>query len=155
MASLYDIHQEILDTIDFSTGEILDVARFEELKLARDEKIENIGLWIKNLRAEAEAYKAEKDAFADKQKRAENKAESLKRYLDKMLDGKKFKSTKLEVSYRRSTSVEVDETKLPANWLREVPATYVVDKAEITKALKVGEAIEGAKLVENSLIQVK
>ena len=153
--SLYTINQQILECIDLSTGEILDTAAFDQLQMERDEKIENIALWIKSLKADALAYKNEKDAFAEKQKRAENKAESLTKYLASVLNGKKFKSVRAEVSYRKSTSVLVDETKLSAKWMREVPATHVVDKVEITKAIKAGENIEGAELIERNNIQVR
>ena len=67
--SLYTINQQILECIDLSTGEILDTAAFDQLQMERDEKIENIALWIKSLKADALAYKNEKDAFAEKQKR--------------------------------------------------------------------------------------
>ena len=153
--NLYEINQAIIDCVDLSTGEILDTAAFDQLQMERDEKIENIALWIKSLKAEALAYKNEKDAFAEKQKRAENKAESLTKYLASVLNGKKFKSVRAEVSYRKSTSVLVDETKLSAKWMREVPATHVVDKVEITKAIKAGENIEGAELIERNNIQVR
>ena len=155
MANLYEINEQLLSLTDEESGEITDWSAFEALQLARDEKIENIALYHKNLLAEAAALKAEEKSFADRRKRAENKADSLKRYLDTALQGKKFNTVKVAITYRKSTSVEVDESKLPANWLREVPASYVVDKVEITKALKAGEAIEGAALVTKSLIQVK
>lgn len=155
MASLYEISEQLLNLTDSESGEITDWDSFEALQMARDEKIENIALWIKNLRSEAEAIKAEEKAFADRRKRAENKADSLKNYLSTLLNGSKFNTTKVAISYRKSSSVEVDETKLPANWLREVPATHVVDKVEIAKALKAGESIEGATLIENNNIQVK
>lgn len=155
MSSLYEINAELLSLTDSETGEITDWSAFEALQLARDEKIENIALYHKNLLAEAAALKAEEKSFAERRKRAENKADSLKRYLDTALQGQKFNTVKVAISYRKSTSVEVDETKLPANWLREVPATHVVDKVEIAKALKAGEEIDGATLVENSLIQIK
>ena len=154
MASLYEINEELLNLTDLETGEVSDWEQFEALQMARDEKIENIGLWIKNLNSEALAYKAEKDAFAEKQKRAENKAESLKKYLDSVLAGSKFKTTKLEVSYRKSTSVSIDESKLPAEYLQEV-VSYKVDKRDIGDKLKAGEVIEGATLVENKNIQIK
>ena len=154
MASLYEISQEILNLTDLDTGEILDESKFDELQMARDEKIENIGLWIKNLNSEALAYKAEKDSFAEKQKRAENKAESLKKYLDSVLAGSKFKTTKLEVSYRKSTSVSIDEDKLSKEYKQEV-ISYKVDKRDIGDKLKAGEVIEGAELVENNLIRIK
>ena len=155
MASLYEINEHLLNLTDSETGEITDWSAFEALQLARDEKIENIALYHKNLLAEAAALKAEEKSFAERRKRAENKAESLKRYLDSALQGQKFTSTKVAISYRKSTSVEVDETKLPANWLREIPATHVVDKVEIAKALKAGETVEGATLITNNNIQIK
>ena len=153
--SLYTINQEILNCIDTNTGEILDEQAFEALQMERNEKLENIALWVKNLLSEAEALKAEEKALADRRKSAENKADSLKRYLDTALNGQKFNTTKVAISYRKSTAVEVDESKLPAKWLRVVPETHVVDRVEIAKALKAGEKITGAELVERNNIQVK
>ena len=66
--NLYEIDAEIMNCVDVETGEIFDVDKFEELSLSREAKIENICLWIKNLKAEIEALKAEKDAFAKRQK---------------------------------------------------------------------------------------
>ena len=155
MSSLYQINEQLLNLTDSETGEIEDWSAFEALQMARDEKIENIALYHKNLLAEAAALKAEEKSFSERRKRAENKADSLKNYLATSLNGNKFNTTKVAISYRKSTSVEVDETKLPANWLREIPATHVVDKVEITKALKAGETIEGATLKESNNIQIK
>ena len=155
MSNLYEIRQELLDCVDTNTGEITDTARFDDLQMEYEEKVENIALWIKTLNADAEAYKNEKNAFAEREKKARNKAESLKQYLTDTLNGRKFTTLSVDINWRKSTSVEVDESKLPANWLREVPATHVVDKVEIAKALKAGETIEGATLVTNNNIQVK
>ena len=155
MSSLYEIREELLSVVDTDTGEITDTARFDELQMEYEEKIENIALWIKTLNADAEAYKNEKNAFAEREKRARNKAESLKQYLTDTLNGRKFTTLSVDINWRKSTSVEVDESKLPANWLREIPATHVVDKVEIAKALKAGEKIEGATLVTNNNIQIK
>ena len=155
MASLYEINEQLLDCVDTETGEITDIARFDDLQMEYEEKVENIALWIKTLNADAEAYKNEKNAFAEREKRAKNKAESLKQYLPDTLNGRKFTTLSVDINWRKSTSVEVDETKLPANWLREVPATHVVDKVEITKALKAGESIEGATLITKDNIQIK
>ena len=75
---LYEIDQALVDLVDNETGEIIDIEVFDSLQMERDEKIESIALYIKDLKAEAEALKAEKLAFAERQKVAENKAESLK-----------------------------------------------------------------------------
>ena len=155
MANLYEINKELLNCIDLETGEIIDTEKFDQLQLEKNDKLENVALWYKNLLAEAAAFKAEKDVFAEKQKRAEAKAESLKKYLDNALHGNKFSTVKVDITYRKSTRVEVDEIKLPANWMREIPATHVVDKIEIAKALKAGIDIVGAELVENNNIQIK
>ena len=155
MSSLYDIDTRILNLTDNETGEILDEQAFEALQMERNEKLENIALWVKNLTREAEALKAEEKAFYERRKSAENKAESLKRYLNSALKGQKFNTTKVAISYRKSTAVEVDETKLSDKWLREIPASYVVDKIEITKALKAGELVDGATLVEKNNLSIK
>lgn len=153
--NLYEINQEILNCIDLDTGEIVDIAKFDELQLSLNEKLENIALWYKNLLADAAAYKAEKDNFAEKQKRATAKAESLKNYLDGALNGKKFSTVKVDVSYRKSTSVEViDQEAIPEQYLRTV-TTVSPDKTELAKALKVGEHIDGVELKESQNIQIK
>ena len=43
--------------------------------------------------ADAEALKAEKNAFAEREKAAKNKAESIKRYLSSVLQGKSLPQT--------------------------------------------------------------
>jgi len=155
MANLYEINKELLACIDLETGEILDTDKFDELQLERNDKLENVALWYKNLQSEAQAYRAEKDAFAEKQKRAENKAESLKKYLDSALHGGKFDTVKVSISYRKSTSVDIlDVEKLPEAY-RKTVTTVTADKTEIAKVLKAGEVIEGAELVENNNIQIK
>ena len=155
MSSLYEINEQLLNCIDLQTGEIIDTEKFDALQLERTDKLENVALWYKNLLSEAAAFKAEKDAFAEKQKRAEAKAESLKKYLDSALHGSKFDTTKVNISYRKSTSVEViDQEAIPEQYLRTV-TTVSPDKTEIAKALKVGEIVEGVTLKETNNIQIK
>ena len=96
--NLFEIDNEIMNCIDEETGEVIDIEKLDDLQMQREEKIENICLWIKNLKAEAEALKEEKDNFAKRQKAAENKAESLKQYIESYLNGEKYKSTISESS---------------------------------------------------------
>ena len=155
--NLYEIDNAILDCVDVETGEIFDAVKFEELAMERDEKIENICLWIKNLNAEAEALKAEKDAFAQRQKAAESKAENLKKYIASYLCGTAFKTSKVAVSFRKSVSVELSDdiniSSLPDEYLRFKEPE--VNKTEIKKALSAGKVIAGAFLVEKQNIQIK
>lgn len=155
MASLYEINNELLECTDLETGEVIDTEKFDQLKMARDDKIENIALWYKNLLAEAEAYKSEKNLFAEREKRALSKADGLKKYLHLSLRGAKFKTVKAEISYRKSTSVEIEDIdKLPEDYKKTVESV-AADKNGIAKALKEGIEVSGAKLVENNNIQIK
>lgn len=152
--NLYQIEQEILDCVDLETGEIIDLDRIEELEMARDQKVENICLWIKNLNAEVEALKAEKKSFEERQKKAENKAESLKRYMTSYLGGRSFSTSKVAVSFRKSEKVEIAEgTLLPDEYLRFKEPE--VNKTELKKALKNGVEVFGCCLVESQNIQIK
>lgn len=151
---LYEIDNQIMNCIDEETGEIIDIEKFESLQMEREQKIENIALWYKNLCADVAAYKAEKESFAEKERVAKNKAESLKRFLDSVLSGNPFKTTKVAVSYRKSISVEIDDiSKIDNKYLRfREPEA---DKTLIKEALKNGEIIEGAQLIEKQNIQIK
>ena len=152
--NLYEIDAEILGCVDVETGEIFDVDKFEELSLTRDAKIENICLWIKNLKAQAEALKAEKDSFAQRQKAAETKMESLKRYISTYLEGTSFESAKVKVSFRKSEAVEILEgAVIPDEYLRFKEPE--VNKTELKAALKKGVHIAGVSIVENQNIQIK
>ena len=76
--------------VDTETGEVIDIEAIEALEMEREQKIENIGLWIKELTAQSEALKAEKNRLAEREKSAKSKAERLKEFLTAYLDGKKF-----------------------------------------------------------------
>lgn len=147
MASLYEIDQEIMMCLDQETGEIIDPEWLDALQMERNSKIENVALWIKNLQADANAYKAEKDAFADREKKALAKIESLKKWLAMACDGQKFNTWRCAVSFRKSERVDItDESKIPQELLT-VKYTTAPDKAAIKEALKAGEIIEGCTLV--------
>ena len=150
---LYEIDQAIMGLVD-ETGEIIDIEAFDSLQMERDAKIENIALYIKDLKAEAEALKAEKIAFAERQKVAENKVESLKNYLAYALKGQAFKSTKAVVSFRKTQQVDVpDIYALDENFLRYKEPE--ADKTAIKEAIKAGQTVKGATLIENTSVIIK
>ena len=151
---LYEIDEAILSCIDADTGEILDADKLNALQIEREKKLENVALWIKNLTSDAEALKAEKQAFAERQKAAESKAESLKKWLTEALAGEKFKTTKVAVSFRKTKSVQVaDIWQLDESYVKYAEPT--ADKAAIKKAIEAGQEVAGATLVENVSISVK
>ena len=155
MASLYEFDKSILECIDQETGEMIDPDRLEALFMERNQKIENVALWIKILQSDALAFKAEKEAFAEREKAANAKIEQLKKYLAQALDGQKFSTGKCAVSFRRSEQVEVlDETIIPRAYMVET-VTYKPDKKLIKEMLKDGEQVSGCQLIENLNPQIK
>lgn len=142
--------------VDTETGEIIDLEALAALEMERDKKIENLGCWYKNLLADAEALKAQKAAFAEREKAARNKAESLKSFLSRYLDGKKFETTKVVISFRKSEAVEFD-----SSFIHDVPPDFLkfkepeLDKTAVKKAIKNGETVPGCELVTRQNVQVK
>ena len=151
---LYEINQSILDCIDNETGEIIDADKLNDLQIARDEKLENLALWYKDLLAEANALKEEKETFAEREKAAKNKAESIKNYLSHVLNGENFKTTKCALSFRKSEKTVIDDIySIPESFLKY--SEPKADLTEIKKAIKNGEEIKGAHLEETQNIQIK
>lgn len=152
--TLYEIDAAIMECCDWETGEIIDIERLDELEMARDEKIENICLWIKNLSAEAEALKAEKLAFEARQKVTNNKLENLKKYITQYLGGQKFKTTKVDVSFRKSESLDISPgAVVPEEYLKYKEPE--VNKTDLKKAVKAGLKIDGVRIVTNQNLQIK
>ena len=151
---LYEIDQAIMDCIDMETGEIVDAEKLDALQMKRDSKIENVACWIKELKAEAEALKAEKIAFAERQKVAENKMESLKKWLAYALNGQAFKTVRANVTFRTTQQVSVpDIYKLDENFLKYKEPE--ADKTAIKEAIKAGKVVAGAELVKNTSVIIK
>ena len=157
--TLYEINQQIIKAIEFGydpeTGEILDDSALKELKIARDDKLENLILWVKDIRAEEEAIKAEEKALKDRREANHRKGDSITRYIQATLAGEKFKTAKCAVSYRKSETVEfTDQSQVPEEYWRE-KVTREPDKVALKTALKAGESIPGTYLEEHKNMTIK
>ena len=156
--TLFEINKAILEfdyEIDEETGEILNAEALDALQLAREEKIEGVGLWIKNLTAEAEAVKKEKDAMADRQRRLEKKAESLKNYLVYALQGERFSTPRIAISWRKSESVLIPDEALLDDRFVNITMIKKPDKKLIKDTLKAGREVPGAELITKQNLQIK
>lgn len=152
--TLYDIDEAILACIDQETGEIIDESALAELQMEREKKIHNIAAFIINLRAEAAAAKERKEVFAARQKAAENKAESLQKYLERQLDGAKWSDADFKITWRNSVATEIyDEDAVPIDY--KVAQQPKLDKAGILRTLKMGKDVPGARLIERQNMQLK
>ena len=147
------------ECVDLETGEIDQEkanSLLEGLQEAWDTKVENIGLFIKNIEAEAKAIKEEEKNLADRRKALENKSESLKAYLQYSLeahDKEKFETAKIKMSFRASQQVVIlDETKVPEQYLK---VKTEIDKTAIKTALKEGATFDYATIVDKKNLQIK
>ena len=156
--TLYEINEAIRNfkwEVDEETGEILNVDELDKLNLAKEEKIEAIGILIKECKAEGEAIKAEIANLTARLKRNVKRMESLLDYMRYALQGESFKTARVQATFRRSQKVEIlDENVIPDEFMKiETKRTPVKDL--IKKAIKSGKEVKGAELVENSTLTVK
>lgn len=158
--NLYEINQEIMNCVDEETGEIIDVEKLAELELERDTKIENIGLWYKNLISDVVALKSEIEVLIERKKKAESKSEQLKILLDNILDGRKFETSKVSMCYRKSKAVDIDDGFV--NWAIENNRNDLLrykepepNKMVIKEAILSNGDIAFAKITEKNNLMVR
>lgn len=161
--NLFEINSAIENfefKVDEETGEILNISDLDNLELEKNTKIENIALFIKNLKANEKALDDEYKAMYARKKATVNKRQSLEKYLAKALDCNKFETPKCKLSFRKSTQVDVDEDFI--NWaLKNRPELVKTDivqkpiKKDIMKALKDNEELEHCSLRYENNLQIK
>jgi hypothetical protein len=153
--TIYEIDAAILDCIDMETGEVIDIDRLNALEMERDQKVSNVACWVKDLKAEAEAIKAEKQSLDKRQRAAENKAEQLKNYLTYVLNGTKYKDARVSISYRRSESVQCSDDAINTLPDEFIKVEKSVKKTELKEAMKNGQTFEGCEIVTKDSIQIR
>ena len=164
--NLYEIDKKINEFmtngfekfVDPETGEFDEQGfndELEGLEIAKNEKIENIGLFIKNLTTDVADLKAEEKALAERRKTKENKIDFLKSILSGALCGEKFETAKIALSFRKSEQVQIsDIDNLPKEFLTQ-KVTISPNKTEIKKAIKDGQNVAGAEIVTVQNLQIK
>lgn len=160
MAYLYElqgIYAELqsMELDDETFKDTLESIDFQE---DLEKNIEYFVKMFKNAQADAEMFKAEKEAFYKKQKDSEVKAERFKERIKEAMElseVKKVDAGPFNVSLRKSKKVEIlDETKIPIEYKTE-KIEYKPNKKEIGRLLKFGEIIAGARLAKSENLQIK
>lgn len=153
--AIYKLYDEFVNP---ETGELTDpdafAERYAELEISREEIIENTLLLYKNCVSDAEAIAAEIKTLKARQAALEKRADRLKADASDALNGEKFQTAKVAVSWRKSTAAEVDESLCPEEYIT-TKVTIAPDKKAITAALKAGQEIPGCKLVERVNMSVR
>lgn len=166
--TLREIDQAIQDLIDElldpETGALLDEdgMEFELLQMAREEKIKNTALYFRQLAGEAKVLADEITRLQKKKKVTENKMKGLKYLLDQTLRGQKFHHPLVDVSYRKSTYLDItNENAVIAfcqesghlDCLKQKPIE--ISTSDITRLIKDGVEVPGAEIAERYNLGVK
>ena len=158
---LYEIDaaiENLLEQEDPETGELLcDYEQLEALMMARETKLENVALYVKNKTAEAEAIKQEKLALEKRQQQANRKIERARAFLEQYLGGQKLTTPRVSVSWRNSEQVEVSDAffSCAANEAFFRYKQPEADRKAISAAIKSGLTVPGAELIARQNMQIK
>ena len=163
MRALYEIDAAILECVDIETGEIFDPEKLDALQMERNQKLEGVALWVKDLKAEAAAVKEEADKLNARKKAIDNKVDSLKQWLLYALGGEKLKTARCNVYQTHSQKLNVPDEPGLIGFLQTLnePEKFLrfkepeLKKDDIKKALKDGYEIPGASLEETESIVIK
>ena len=159
MATIYEIadkYKFIQQMIEDGT----DPAIFAEALAAIDgeagEKLESYAMVLKNVESDINGVDAEIKRLQERKKAMQNNVSRMKDNMSMLLqeiEGNRLKTDKFTFSFRKSTSVQIDDISL-------IPMDYIktetsVIKTDIKKALANGEQVAGASLVENQSLSIR
>ena len=159
--TLWEINNAIMACVDAETGEIIDFDQLDKLELAREEKLENIALYIKALEAEAAAIREEEKTLAARRKVKENKAARLREYLATALGGQPFETARVALSFRSSQAVKVTDPVALLDYLEDNYDDCLTYKAPTVRLdavkllIKRGVAVPGAEIETRNNLQMK
>jgi thioesterase domain-containing protein len=167
--TLYEINTKYLALLDaIANDEIPEEAIADTLEAVQAEfndKAEAIGLYIKNLSAEAEAIKAEVDALLERLRAKNNKVESLKNYLLSAMQasGKaKIETARIRLSVANNPpSVDIEDEGLFADWAKEnkpellIPQPPKISRQDIKNLLNSGTSIPYCALKVKQSLRIK
>lgn len=138
-------NEAIQDTLESLNGEL-------------ETKAENYVKVIKNMQAEADAYKAEINRMSDRKKSIENGIERMKNALFNAMqvtETEKIKGDLFTISLRNGAPQlpqELDWHTVPVHYLKEQEPK--IDRVELLKAVKSGE-VTGIELVKGQSLSIR
>lgn len=157
--NLYEMTTNAHALYDLLTSGEIDEQTFADTleAMGTEEKLESYCKVIRQLEADVEALKTEKDRIASKQKSVENSIARMKTAIAEFMKAQNStKSTAgiftVAISTSKAVNV-VDETKIPARFL--VEQAPKIDKSSIRVVLMAGETVDGCELQINEGVRIK
>lgn len=165
---LHDIETEISslgtrleDWAAENGGDVTDfpfITEMDLLTMERGRKLLSMACLVKELEADADALKKEITTLSERARVKSNAAARVKAIVSAFMEpGEKLSDSRVELSWRKSQAVEIDDRpaeQFPEEF-RRTKITVEVDKTAIKDALKNGAAVEGARLINKQNLQIK
>lgn len=163
MRSLYHISQEMAEIKEIliqNDGELTDDLEHKLVITEKEleEKSANYGIVIKDYSLEIEALD---NAIQDLQQRKQKRLKAQQALKDKIANAmqefglKKVETPIVTLSFRKSTSVQIDDEDAISSEFVKTKITSSISKTEIKKALEAGKAVTGARIIEKQNLIIK
>jgi len=152
----------LVEEFDEDTGELIDNSKelqelLNELNIKRDDKLIGIEYIKREYQSINDTIDAEMKRLKDRKAKFDKHIEKLSNLEEFLLNGEKVETDLFSFSFRKSTSVNVDDVNIATikgKYVQE-KTTFSIKKADVKKALQDGEEIEGAFLETKQNLQVK
>lgn len=141
-------------------GDITDFPYLDHLSgmaVERSRKLLSLACWLKERRAETKAAKEVAKAATDRAKAMEKRDDGLEDFIQRNLElGEKMKDDRAEITWRKSSAVQVDieAENLPEPY-RVTKTEYSADKKALKEAIESGLEVDGVKIVNRLNLQIK
>lgn len=147
-----------LHDLDLDDQTIIDTLEGESTNLI--EKCKNVAAVFRNLESDAKQIKEAEQQLAERRKAYEKRAEALKNYLKTNMEVagiQKIECPWFVVSIAQNPEAVTvdDESLIPRDYFKEIPASYQLDKALVKQAIKDGFEVPGAHLSRGTSLRIK
>ena len=163
--SLYQLTGNYLEAMDFLTDPEIDLPieaindTLEALTGELEDKAINVTKFLRNMEAVADAIKEAEESMAKRRKALENRVKWMKDYLKGSMEHtgiSKIECPFFKLSIQKNpAAVNIfDETAIPEHFKEQI-ISWKIDKTAIKNAIKAGEAVKGAELINGTRLVIK
>ena len=162
--SLYELageYRAISDKLhDLDLPEEVIADTLEGLGGDLQEKSVNVAKYFRNLEAMADQIRQAETHMVARRKAIEKRAENLKHYLKENMERAGISKVECQwfvISIKQNPeSVQVDdESLIPLDYFKEIPAIYQLDKVLVKSALRDGYLVPGCHLSRGTRLEIK
>ena len=147
-----------LHDLDLDDQTILDTLEGESTEIV--EKSKAVAAVFRNLESDAKQIKEAEQQLADRRKAIEKRAESLKNYLKANMEIAGIHKIEcpwfvISIAQNPEAVTVEDESLIPRDYFKEIPASFVLDKNLLKSAIKDGFDVPGARLTRGTNLRIK